>query len=1448
MLGTGTPPERAEHFVGRDVPLGQLTSALDDAMRRGGRLVLLGGSSGVGKSTLMNVFGREVVRRGGAFAYGRVRPGVNRPYAAIGEALPHLVHTMSRASPAEQLDWQDQLDDALAPLGPAIGVLVPELGGSVVDREPPAMIDAADARSRLRRAVTRLVAVTARFRPVVFAIDDLQWADDDSLSLIAEVLAAGLRNVLVFGAYRADEFATSQLRDVAAACDTIALEALTAGDVTTLIADAGDDPTQIRLVASEVHDVTGGNALMVHQLLRQIHDSGMVRLDAATGLRHWDLSALDRLSLPTRRRGVLEHLLDQLRPSELTVLTAVACIGHEFDLDDAVTVSGQDGELVADALWSALDLRLLEAFDVNGRRIADVIDLSARYRFSHDRITEAASARLPERARQQVHLDLGRKLVRANSSERIFAAAHHLGLGLAVFTDLDDRVSCAAIELEAARRARLQASFPLALQCYETGLALIGRDHWTDHPTVVQPLLLGAAEAAFLVSDFERMSAHLDAADTMIDAPLDRARVAQLRVKGLAAQHHLLAAVDTALDALDALGTRLPRKASKAQVAVAVARMKLVMRRWPDEKLVALAPCTDPVIEATQTILGQLHNFAYLARPNLFALVVLKEIELTLAHGLVASAPVAFASYGVLLVAVGDESGSQRFGEISLRLAERDQCRDARPQAQFLYFNFIRHWQRPMSEGLSLLPNAYRDALDRGDPETAGFLAAVLLYQSFWVGRRLAEIDALAQAMIPSIRSHRVPSGLCRSTQQLCLNLMGRSADPFLLAGESGYDERDVLPVARRENDTVTISAAAITKLGLHFWCGDYAAGIALADETEPLLIGMVGTPNVQLFHMANAISRIHSAPSERSTAVAVRRALKLHRRWARLAPENYGAASDLIDGLWARARGDRASAERHLDRAVSLSERHQLPLITALASEELGDLLAESGRDSMSRLLIRSAWSTWASVGMTVRCSRLEARHPWLRLRRLVDADTDAVDQGAIRQLTHGGETADVRELTTTLLGAALGTLDADRVILLLGQGATRRASAELRGGGAPTFSPGDVPYAASVVDDVEVAGTPRFVRAGTSVGSDDGPYLRRHGLDVALAVPIRARGTTIGALYAEGHDGRSTFTPLHAEALQAVCDHVGVIIHTVALEDELRDAHEQQRTLLEVQSRFVPGTLLRMLDIDDLRRVRQGHRVEREMNVLISDIRSFTTMIEDMTLNEAGDTALDFLRAVEAPIVANHGLLQDVRGDEVLAVFDTSSDDAVRAGLAMQRSLRRHNASRLTRQLPQLRTGIGINFGNVGLGFVGGVNRIALTVIGDAVNLASRIESANKRYGTSLLISEHTLQTLDDPASFHIRRIERVLVVNRRQPVTIHEVYDEDPEPRRAAKQSAQVMFDSAFEQFDAGDFAAAATSFEQCRDLVPGDYVAALHVARCEAHLRGELEDGPAVLVEK
>jgi predicted ATPase/class 3 adenylate cyclase len=1434
--------------VARRRELAALRTAVEQAGRVSGGCVLLSGAPGVGKSALTRAFGAEVAGRNCVFAYGRCRDGAPAPYSALADALGSVVRTMEATAPAERDGWRADLVNEMSGFAAILSELVPELAHVLGDSSGAVDLDAADARRRLHRAAIRLVSTTATYRPVVLAIDDLQWADRDTLLLLSELLTVSLRNVLVVGAHRAGEFDPAAAGVKSESLNTIQLGPLAPKDVEELLAVVCGRSVELGDVAAEFHHRTGGNPLQVRQLLYRAQREGALIPVGPGGNPSWDLRVLTSIEVSATAAEFLGHYLDQLRPADREVLGSLSCIGGEFDLDDATAAAARSPDVVAHALWACLELRLLEALDGGGQRITNAISRDARYRFSHDRVTETARAALSADDKRDIHLRLGRRLV-ALGDDRVFEAARHVGIGGLGLADDVERTGFVDVVRRAARKARTQASFPLALGYCRNALELLGEQRWAAHFALTRELQLDAADAALLVGDVTALNALLDEATRFLREPADRARLAYLRLKGRVAENRLQEALEIGLQALDELGERVAADAGRPRMNNAIIRTRLTMRRWGNERLLRLPHCDDQRVIALHRILAELCNLSVLIRPNLLTLLVRKQLDLTLVHGHTPSSPLVIAGYGIVRVLLGDHAGSQRFGEVGMELAERPELREARPQTVFMHLDYIHLWRHPIRDGLGALRDAVEEALDLGDQENAGFLAAVLLSQSFWVGRPLPEIDALANSLIPQIRSQPVPSALCQAMQQLCLNLMGRSADPLLLAGESGYDERKVLPAARIEGDEVALGVAAAMKQGLHFWCGDDAGAVAATLEAIEHLGGLEGTTASQLVYLLGALSMIHCAPRDRATARFVHQTLMLHRKWAAGAPENYEAPYALIQGARARARGQYANAERHLHQAIELAEQHQLPMISACAHEEAAALYADTGRATLREHMLRSAYERYLNLGFAVRTHWLASEHPWLLRRDLTGSA--GIDPVGAHQLLHALSDARTPDgLANIILGSVADSTGAGRVLFLTGEPENLLVRAINDHG---DISIVDGPWT-EISYDKDLVHRVMDTRSSVIVGADaaraDGRSPgRRHqqqqqqpqaSTPSILVAPIAVQNNIIGVIYAERDKSGGHFGADHERAVTFLCAQAAASLWNFQLEARLRAADEYRQSLMDVQSRFVPNELLRILDIDDLRRVRSGYRVEREMTVLITDIRGYSTMIEDMNVAEAGNLAMGFLRAVELPIISYHGMIQDVRGDEIVAVFESESD-AVRAGLAMLRSLQEHNQERKALGSEELRAGIGINTGAVAVGLVGGVNRMVLTIIGDAVNLAARIEGTNKRYGSAVLISDRTYKRIAASEPFDVRRMERVMVVNRRRPVTIYEVYDEDSPQRREAKRAAQPAFDEAFALFDAGDVDGARAAFERCHELLPDDPVAPLHLAHCDAVARGEMTPG-------
>lgn len=182
------------------------------------------------------------------------------------------------------------------------------------------------------------------------------------------------------------------------------------------------------------------------------------------------------------------------------------------------------------------------------------------------------------------------------------------------------------------------------------------------------------------------------------------------------------------------------------------------------------------------------------------------------------------------------------------------------------------------------------------------------------------------------------------------------------------------------------------------------------------------------------------------------------------------------------------------------------------------------------------------------------------------------------------------------------------------------------------------------------------------------------------------------------------------------------------------------------------------------------------REVSVLMSDIRGFTTLSEKLPAESVAAQLNDYFPAMVDAIFAHRGTVDDFIGDGILVVFGAPLPDhhhavqAVRSAVAMQAALRRLNASWESRNLPTLRMGIGIHTGVVFAGNVGSADRVKYTVIGDTVNTAARLEGLNKDLGTEILLTEETRKAIGD--LIETRYLGEVAVKGRAEALRVHEL----------------------------------------------------------------------------
>lgn len=265
----------------------------------------------------------------------------------------------------------------------------------------------------------------------------------------------------------------------------------------------------------------------------------------------------------------------------------------------------------------------------------------------------------------------------------------------------------------------------------------------------------------------------------------------------------------------------------------------------------------------------------------------------------------------------------------------------------------------------------------------------------------------------------------------------------------------------------------------------------------------------------------------------------------------------------------------------------------------------------------------------------------------------------------------------------------------------------------------------------------------------------------------------------------------------------------------------------------RFVPNEFLRFLDKIEIEDIQLGEASEAELSVLFSDIRSFTNMSEKMTPEENFKFLNNYLRFIGPVIGQNNGFIDKYIGDAIMALFggdhSSGAQDAVTAAVNIQETVKGYNKYRRSSGYRPITIGVGVNTGKMILGTIGFETRMDNTVIGDTVNLASRLEGLTKKYAIKITISSFTLNSLDHPDKFLLREIDTVQVKGKQEAVTVYEVFDADEAPDRDAKQENLDRYNEGIALFRRRQWGHAQKIFKELMQKLPSDIVVKIYEQR-------------------
>lgn len=266
----------------------------------------------------------------------------------------------------------------------------------------------------------------------------------------------------------------------------------------------------------------------------------------------------------------------------------------------------------------------------------------------------------------------------------------------------------------------------------------------------------------------------------------------------------------------------------------------------------------------------------------------------------------------------------------------------------------------------------------------------------------------------------------------------------------------------------------------------------------------------------------------------------------------------------------------------------------------------------------------------------------------------------------------------------------------------------------------------------------------------------------------------------------------------------------------------------------RFVPKEFLNALGHESIIDVALGDQVQGDMTILFSDIRSFTSITEKMSARESFEFLNEFLESITPAITTNGGFIDKYIGDAIMALFPSNPEDAIISAIQVQDQLSEYNKTRESNGKEKIKIGIGIHTGPLMLGTIGVKDRMDGTVISDAVNLASRLEELNKLYGTSMIVSDSTLQQLDHTEKYNYRFLSFARVKGKENAIKVYEFFDGDESSEKAMKLATLATFKEGIKEYYNQKFTRASVKFQDVIDSYPEDHTARLFLEKSAQYM--------------
>ena len=809
------------------------------------------------------------------------------------------------------------------------------------------------------------------------------------------------------------------------------------------------------------------------------------------------------------------------------------------------------------------------------------------YKFIHDKIQQAAYLLIDPKEKAALHLKISRLLLKNITTEKIllkiFDLVNQYNKAIELITEAQEQNQLIKLNRQAAQKAKASAAYRSAFYYLQICLNLLPKDSWTSDFDLALGIYQEAAEAAYLIGDYSRMNVLTEIILQRTAQVLDKVVAYEIRIKACFARGDLEAGIRLSLGILKLLGFNFPHSPDRVQVYLSLLKTRFNLSANALEKLPNLPKMTDNTVIAAMRIIQFISIAVYMSNPNLYILMSLKRIDLSLRYGNAYESAIAYTAYAWIVAAISkDISTGYKLGKLSYELVRQFGDRELEPCILFLLNTFIFPYKQHLRKIFPDYITAYQKGLEVGDLMHASSSITYYIIYAYFSGQKIPEIERKAanfyQRLLDTKQLNFI--NLFKLYRQVCINLAS-GINLEELAGEY-YNEDAMFPLHQQTSDGYAIYNLYLQKAILCYvfqsnriaW-DNIGQARRIFNETMGQVLGSI----LCTYESLIALSVYSSANKNERARIRqkVNSNQKIMKYWADYAPMNYLHKYYLVKAEKEKVFSNSLAAIDLYDRAIELAHEHQYIQEEALAYELAAKFYLTRNNKLIAATYMKQARFCYLNWGAKAKVEQLDKQYPELLATVEHTLDSNIIDTTISSEDKHEtldlltliktsqalSQTKDLARLTITLIQFVLENSGAETGSLILAQSDNLTVYAKgIKEGEILTTSIDKSQNLCQTIINYVYRTEQQLVladaaRVGLFINDE---YISNNNIKSVLCLPILNRGRLIGILYLENNLAKNTFSTERVEVIKLISSQAAISIENALLRENKRSPFEYQ------------------------------------------------------------------------------------------------------------------------------------------------------------------------------------------------------------------------------------------------------------------------------------------------